>query len=142
MGIRTHQGGEIVGDRTLHTYMLMWLQEAKVIDIGNNYQVNEATFLTLCGVSRGLLEDLRQLTRPQRDFLGILRARSAEDRTWSVKSVKDEMTKGPRRVGLHGIRWLLRDGVGSLGWSRFRTSSSRCRQPSSGSVRLILYRRR
>ncbi len=94
MGIRTHQGGEIVGDRTLHTYMLMWLQEAKVIDIGNNYQVNEATFLTLCGVSRGLLEDLRQLTRPQRDFLGILRARSAEDRTWSVKSVKDEMKKG------------------------------------------------
>ncbi|AMV24220.1 Restriction endonuclease [Gemmata sp. SH-PL17] len=93
MGLRTHQGGEIEGDRTLHTYMLMWLQQAKVIDPENGYAVDEAVFLEMCCVSRGLLEELRQLSRPQRDFLGLLRGKDPGQRTHAVKAIKEEMTE-------------------------------------------------
>jgi Restriction endonuclease len=94
MGIRAHQGGEITGDRTLHTYMLLWLQQAKVIDIENNYQVDEAVFLRLCGVPRALLDELRQLTPAQRDFLLLLHAKaSAGTRSLPVRAAIAEMTE-------------------------------------------------
>ena len=47
MGIRAHQGGEISGNQTSTHYMLLWLQQARVIDIENNYQVDESVFLRL-----------------------------------------------------------------------------------------------
>lgn len=73
--------------------MLMWLQEAKVIDIENGYRVDEAVFLQMCGVSRGLLEELRQLSRPQRDFLRLLRGKDSSQRVHAVKTIKEEMTE-------------------------------------------------
>lgn len=94
MGIRAHQGGEITGDRTLHTYMLLWLQQAKVIDIENNYQVDEAVFLRLCGVSRALLDELRGLSPAQRDFLLILHGKADDGtRSFPVRSVIGEMNE-------------------------------------------------
>lgn len=131
MGIRTHQGGEIVGDRTLHTYMLMWLQEAKVIDIEHNYRVDEAAFLRLCGVSRGLLEELRQLSRPQRDFLGLLRGRQAEGRTFPVKAVKDAMTESfAEDQFAEDVTWPL----SQAGWITWDKTSSEGRGGKSGTV--------
>jgi hypothetical protein len=94
MGIRAHQGGEITGDRTLHTYMLLWLQQAKVIDIENNYQVDESVFLRLCGVSRELLDELRQLSPGQRNFLLLLHSKaSGGAKSLPVRSIIAEMTE-------------------------------------------------
>jgi hypothetical protein len=92
MGIRAHQGGEITGDRTLHTFMLLWLQQAKVIDTENNYQINEEMFLQLCGISRELVEELRKLSPEQREFLVVLHSKTSDgDKAIEVRKVIAEM---------------------------------------------------
>jgi hypothetical protein len=94
MGIRAHQGGEISGNQTSNHYMLLWLQQAKVLDIDNNYQVDEEVFLRLCGVSRALLDELRGLSRAQRNFLLLLHGKAtAGIKSLAVREVVGEMTE-------------------------------------------------
>lgn len=130
MGLRTHQGGEITGDRTLHTFMLMWLQQAKVIDIANNYQVNEAAFLRLCGVSREQLDELRHLSPPQRNFLGLLREKE-QGQAFPVKAIKGEMSADfPEDQFAEDVTKPLAEA----GWVKWDKSGAEGRGGKSGTV--------
>ncbi len=66
---------------TAHQTVLNWLAKASVIDPEHGYQINEARFAAVAGLTVEALDEIAELTREQRAFLQTLRGLAAVEGT-------------------------------------------------------------